>query len=232
MNKKTIRNALLIGAMTFVLCFVSSSICSASSFEKGKESGRRAAEEEAMRQYNDAFQLQETEMGAMVEEARAEAKTAKQELSDLQKRMEAREQFEEVPDEYRNYIVAYAAEFDCPLELALAVAKTETNYSMDAVGSAGEVGIFQLMPGPGGAYHAEIEKATGLDPDTVRGNIAGGCWKLGQLWKIYGDYERAAMAYNMGEAGAASAWADGITSTVYSRKVKTAAEGWYFAEKE
>ena len=110
--------------------------------------------------------------------------------------------------------------------LALAVAQTESNFDMDAVGSSGEVGIMQLNPGPGGSYHAEIQEATGLDPTTASGNIAGGCYKLGTYLAKYENVEKAAMAYNMGEAGAKAAWKNGITSTDYSRAVKEAMETW------
>ena len=97
---------------------------------------------------------------------------------------------------------------------------------MDAVGASGEVGIMQLNPGPGGSYHAEIKAATGLDPTTASGNIAGGCYKLGLYLDKYGSVEKAAMAYNMGEGGARSAWDNGITSTDYSKAVKEAMETW------
>lgn len=84
----------------------------------------------------------------------------------------------------------------------------------------------QLNPGPGGSYHAEIQAATGLDPTTVSGNIAGGCYKLGLYLAKYGSVEKAAMAYNMGEGGARSTWDSGITSTDYSKAVKEAMETW------
>lgn len=109
---------------------------------------------------------------------------------------------------------------------SLAVAQTESNFDMDAVGASGEVGIMQLNPGPGGSYHAEIQAATGLDPTTTSGNIAGGCYKLGLYLAKYGSVEKAAMAYNMGEGGARSAWDSGITSTDYSKAVKEAMETW------
>ena len=51
----------------------------------------------------------------------------------------------------------YCHKYGCPYPLALAVAEVESNFDMDAVGMAGEVGIMQLNPGPGGSYHAEIE---------------------------------------------------------------------------
>lgn len=128
--------------------------------------------------------------------------------------------------EWQDYMRTYCETYGCPYPLALAVAQTESHFDMDAVGSSGEVGIMQLNPGPGGSYHAEIQSATGLDPTTPSGNIAGGCYKLGTYLAKYENVEKAAMAYNMGEAGAKAAWKNGITSTDYSRAVKEAMETW------
>ena len=72
----------------------------------------------------------------------------------------------------------------------------------------------------------KLQAATGLDPTTASGNIAGGCYKLGLYLAKYGSVEKAAMAYNMGEGGARSAWDSGITSTDYSKAVKEAMETW------
>ena len=131
-----------------------------------------------------------------------------------------------MPYEWQDYMRTYCEEYGCPYPLALAVAQTESNFDMDAVGASGEVGIMQLNPGPGGSYHAEIQAATGLDPTTTSGNIAGGCYKLGLYLAKYGNVEKAAMAYNTGEGGARSAWDSGITSTDYSKAVKEAMETW------
>lgn len=131
-----------------------------------------------------------------------------------------------MPFEYQDYMRTYCAAYGCPYPLALAVAEVESHFDMDAVGAAGEVGIMQLNPGPGGSYHAEIQAATDLDPATPSGNIAGGCYKLGQYMAEFQDAGKAAMAYNMGRAGAMEAWAAGITSTDYSDAVLAAMEGW------
>ena len=131
-----------------------------------------------------------------------------------------------MPYEWQDYMRTYCEEYGCPYPLALAVEQTESNFDMDAVGASGEVGIMQLNPGPGGSYHAEIQAATGLDPTTASGNIAGGCYKLGLYLAKYGNVEKAAMAYNMGEGGARSAWDSGITSTDYSKAVMEAMETW------
>jgi len=130
--------------------------------------------------------------------------------------------------EYQDYMRTYCHLYGCPYPLALAVADWETRgqFNMDAVGPAGEVGIFQLNPGPDGSYHAELEAATGLDPTTPEGNIAGGCYKLGTYMAKYEDPAMAAMAYNMGQAGAERARAEGITSTEYTDAVLENLERW------
>ena len=130
--------------------------------------------------------------------------------------------------EYQDYMRTYCHLHGCPYPLALAVADWETRgqFNMDAIGPAGEVGIMQLNPGPDGSYHAELEDATGLDPTTPEGNIAGGCYKLGKYMAEYGDAAMVAMAYNRGQAGARAAWEAGITSNSYTDAVLEALERW------
>ena len=98
--------------------------------------------------------------------------------------------------EYQDYMRTYCHLYGCPYPMALAVADWETRgqFNMDAIGPAGEVGIMQLNPGPDGSYHAELEDATGLDPTTPEGNIAGGCYLLGKYTAQYKDEAMAAMA--------------------------------------
>lgn len=124
-----------------------------------------------------------------------------------------------MPYDLQDYMRTYCAEYGCPYPLVLAVAEVESRFDMDAVGAIGEVGIMQLNPGPGGAYHTALEKATGLAPTSPSGNIAAGCYLLGTYMAAYKDPAKAAMAYNMGESGAMEAWASGVTSTNYSTDV-------------
>ncbi len=128
--------------------------------------------------------------------------------------------------EYQGYMRTYCAEYGCPYPLALAVAEVESNFDMDAVGAVGEVGIMQLNPGPGGSYHAELEAATGLDPATPEGNIAGGCYLLGKFLKRYGDPATAVMAYRMGPTGADKALATGADPMTWARDDMEGMERW------
>lgn len=133
-----------------------------------------------------------------------------------------------LPYDLQDFMRTACVQYDCPYAFALAVADWETRgtFDMDAVGAVGEVGIMQLNPGPGGAYHRELMEATGQDPTTPGGNIVCGVYLLGKYLDKYEDPAKAAMAYNMGEGGARKAWSAGITSTEYSAAVLTAAEQW------
>ena len=117
-------------------------------------------------------------------------------------------------------------EYGCPYSLALAVAEVESHFDMDAVGSAGEVGIMQLNPGPENTYWVNLEAETNQDPTTPAGNIVCGVYLLGAHLVHYGDTEKAVMAYNMGNAVAERAWENGVTSTEHSEKVMEAMARW------
>lgn len=131
-----------------------------------------------------------------------------------------------LPYDLQDIMRSACSTYGCPYPMALAVAETESQFDQEAVGAVGEVGIMQLNPGPGGAYHAELEAATGQDPAAPSGNIVCGVYLLGKYMATYGDPAMAAMAYNMGEAGAKKAWAAGVTSTDYTAAVLEAMERW------
>lgn len=85
-----------------------------------------------------------------------------------------------------------ARKYDVDPKLAIAVAKTESNMTADAVSSTGAVGVMQLMP--------ETARAMGVrniyDP---RENIDGGVKYLKQMLTTFnGDIEKSVAAYNAG----------------------------------
>ena len=120
----------------------------------------------------------------------------------------------------------------CPYTLALAAAEVESEFDVWAVGAIGEVGLMQLNPGPGGAYHDELEAATGMDPQTQEGNISCGVYLLGKYMTLYDDVAKAAMAYSMGHSGAKKAWAAGVTTSDHAEKVLAAMAKWEAALHE
>jgi soluble lytic murein transglycosylase-like protein len=87
-------------------------------------------------------------------------------------------------------IQAAAPGYGVPPSLALAVAQRESGFNQSAVGSSGEVGVFQLMP----ATAAQL----GVNPSDLSGNIDGGLKYLSQLYQQFGDWGTALEAYNGG----------------------------------
>jgi membrane-bound lytic murein transglycosylase B len=89
-----------------------------------------------------------------------------------------------------------------PAWLALAIAQRESGFNNNAVGSAGEIGIFQLLP----STSAQL----GVDPTDPTQNIAGGVAYLAQLLRTFGgDTQKATAAFNCGPTCVANAVAAG-----------------------
>jgi soluble lytic murein transglycosylase-like protein len=74
--------------------------------------------------------------------------------------------------------------------LALAVAQQESGFDQSARGNAGEVGVFQLMPGTA----ADL----GVNPYDLAQNIDGGVRYLARQLATFGDTQTALAAYNAG----------------------------------
>jgi len=115
-----------------------------------------------------------------------------------------------------------AEEFGVPYDLALAVVWKETNFT-NVMGDGGRAyGYFQIWPRWHGDRMAELGVTDLNDPD---GNFRVGCSILGDLLETYGNMHKALMAYNMGPSGAGDLWAQGYTSSGYSRAVMNYMEG-------
>jgi soluble lytic murein transglycosylase-like protein len=84
--------------------------------------------------------------------------------------------------------------------LAVEVAIAESSLDQSAIGSAGEIGVFQILPATAAAL--------GIDPTDLAQNISGGVSLLRQLLSQFGDTAKALAAYN---------WGSGNLSPVLSR---------------
>lgn len=102
----------------------------------------------------------------------------------------------------QDQITAAANTAGVPAWFALAIAQRESGFDNNAVGSAGEIGIFQLLP----STAAQL----GVDPTDPVQNIAGGIAYLAQLLRTFGgDAQKAAAAFNCGPTCVANAIAAG-----------------------
>lgn len=84
-----------------------------------------------------------------------------------------------------------ATAYGVPPAIALAVANQESGFDQAQVGSAGEIGVFQLQP----STAADLN----VNPYDLAGNISGGVKYLAQLFNQFGDWFTALTAYNGGE---------------------------------
>lgn len=89
--------------------------------------------------------------------------------------------------------------------LAIEVATKESGLNQAAIGSSGEIGIFQLMPATAAGL--------GVDPTDPNQNIAGGISLLRQMLSRYGDPAKALAAYNWGPGSASNPRLDYVLAT-------------------
>jgi soluble lytic murein transglycosylase-like protein len=95
-------------------------------------------------------------------------------------------------------IASTATTYGVDPSLALEVAIQESGLNQNAVGSAGEIGVFQLLP--------LTAAALGVDPTNLAQNIQGGCMLLAQLYAEFGgDTTKILAAYNWGSGNVSSA---------------------------
>jgi soluble lytic murein transglycosylase-like protein len=111
-------------------------------------------------------------------------------------------------------------EYGVPYSLVLAVIEAESSFNPDA-DNGQDIGLMQIN-----SINFSWLSDLGIDPHTHTGNIEAGVLILSQHLDAYGDQNKALMAYNCGATGAANLWAEGYTSTAYSRSVVASAENW------
>ncbi len=97
----------------------------------------------------------------------------------------------------QNQIIQTANSQGVPSSIALGVAQQESGFNPNAVGAAGELGVFQLEP----QYFP-----TASDPNS---NISTGIAYLKQLYQQFGDWATALAAYNWGPTNVTNAQASG-----------------------
>ena len=107
-----------------------------------------------------------------------------------------------------NLIYQQALASGVPPAIALAVAQQEsgiqqTTSSGNLVkGSAGEIGVFQLMPA--------TAQGLGVDPTDVNENVSGGVSLLAQLYAKYQNWPQALSAYNSGSPNGSPTYAASV----------------------
>lgn len=88
-------------------------------------------------------------------------------------------------------------QYGVPLPLLQSVAQTESAYNPNAVSSAGAQGLMQIMPANDASFGV-------TNPFDVQQSANAGAAYLAQLYKQYGDWNTALIAYNQGPTALAT----------------------------
>jgi soluble lytic murein transglycosylase-like protein len=110
-------------------------------------------------------------------------------------------------------IVQVASEYGLPWQLVRAVCWVESGFDPNAISSTGDYGLMQVSY----VNHGWLGLTDPLDPEA---NLRAGCTILKTaIENSDGDFTRALMRYNRGDAYAMSQWSQGIFSTAYTERV-------------
>lgn len=131
----------------------------------------------------------------------------------------------EVPleDNFQIWMQELCEKYGVDYSLMLAMAEQESNFEIESVGDAGELGMWQIKP----STAAEAEEVLGrrLNLFKAEDNAQAAVILMEKYMRKYGTAEKALMAYNMGETAARRCWENGVTKSKYAVSVLKRAAG-------
>ena len=117
----------------------------------------------------------------------------------------------------QRYIYEVCADEEVPVSLVIAMIDKESQFNPEAVSDTGDYGLMPINIINHETLEEQYRAADMLDPYQ---NVFCGVKMIGSYIKAYdGDYNKALMAYNMGEYGTKKAWESGIKYTSYSESI-------------
>ncbi len=99
--------------------------------------------------------------------------------------------------------------------LVMAMIEHESSFDASARSKTGDSGLMQIND----CNSARLAELGFTDLYNARENVEAAVYILRELFNKYGEVEAVLMCYNMGEAGAAALWEEGIFSSVYSSEI-------------
>lgn len=118
--------------------------------------------------------------------------------------------------ELQKQVYQIANEYGLDWTLLMAIIQKESRFDAYAVSGSGDYGLMQINHVNHARLSVEVGSNDFLDPAQ---NVRAGAYMIKQLIDRYQDVHMALMAYNMGEAGAAAWWNQGVYTSQYSREV-------------
>lgn len=117
----------------------------------------------------------------------------------------------------QRYIFEICESENVPVALVLAMIEHESAFNPEAVSDTNDYGLMQINKVNHEWLEEEYRCADMMNPYQ---NVFCGIKIIGTYLKKYsGDFNKALMAYNMGDYGARIAWENGVTGTNYSTRV-------------
>lgn len=116
----------------------------------------------------------------------------------------------------QRYIYELCSEENIPVPLIMAMIEHESSFNPEAVSPTEDYGLMQINKINHEWLKEEYRCADMLNPYQ---NVFCGIKIISQYIEKYEDYDKALMAYNMGEYGAKKAWENEVTSTNYSTSI-------------
>lgn len=117
----------------------------------------------------------------------------------------------------QRYLNEVCADENVPVTLVLAMIEHESQFNPEAVSSTDDYGLMQINNVNHDWLEEDYRCADMLNPYQ---NVFCGVKIVAQYIEKYeGDYNKALMAYNMGDYGARKAWENGIETSQYSKAI-------------
>ena len=117
----------------------------------------------------------------------------------------------------QKYIYEICTDEEVPVTLVMAMIEHESQFDPETVSATDDYGLMQINSCNHELLEESYRTADMMNPYQ---NVFCGIKIIGSYIEKYeGDYEKALMAYNMGDYGARKAWSNGITSTSYSKAI-------------
>ena len=122
-------------------------------------------------------------------------------------------------EDLQDYIRTLCEENNVPMDLVVAQIQVESNFRADCVSGTSDYGLMQINKINHGWLKEKYGVKDFLDPYD---NVLCGIKILAGHLENNESLERALMSYNMGTAGADKLWNQGIHTTKYVEKIKSA----------
>lgn len=116
----------------------------------------------------------------------------------------------------QRYIYELCSEENVPVPLVMAMIEYESSFNPEVVSPTEDYGLMQINKINHEWLKEEYRCADMLNPYQ---NVFCGIKIISKYIEKYEDYDKALMAYNMGEYGAKKAWENEVASTNYSTRI-------------